>query len=72
MDHPVVQNLERTGTPDGRDPIEPICPVCGADAEKFFKQDGEIIGCNECIDDVDAVEYLMDQAEEEAWMHGQV
>lgn len=72
MEHPTIRNLERTGTPDGRDPIEPVCPVCGADAETFYKQDGEIIGCNECIDGVDATEYLMNQAEEEAWCRGQV
>lgn len=69
-DHPIVRNLERTGTPDGRDEIDTSCPVCGQYAERYFIQDREIIGCNECIDSVDSTEYLTEQAEEEAWMYG--
>lgn len=70
MDHPIVQNLERTGTPDGQDPIDTTCPICSDYAEKYYLLDGHIVGCNECIDEVDATEYLMNRAAEEAWMHG--
>ena len=70
MEHPVIRNLERTGTPDGREPIDTSCPICDFFAEKFYIRDGVVIGCNECIEEVDAVEYLMDNAAEEAWMYG--
>lgn len=33
-DHPVIQNMERTGYPDGKEPIFPICPVVKS-ARKF-------------------------------------
>lgn len=26
-DHPVVQNMERTGYPDGKEPQFPHCPI---------------------------------------------
>lgn len=49
-DHPVINNMERTGSPDGRDPEEPRCPVCGAAAETFFlDRAGQIVGCGCCL-----------------------
>lgn len=49
-DHPVVQNMERTGCPDGRLPEEPRCPVCGAAAETFYTtKTGRIVGCDICL-----------------------
>ncbi len=27
----------------------PRCPVCGDECEKYFVQDGEIIGCENCV-----------------------
>ena len=36
-DHPVIQNMERTGYPDGKEPIFPICPVCGEECEEISK-----------------------------------
>lgn len=56
-DHPVIRNLEQTGYPDGRkDDEQPICPVCGRETDTYYKQDGEIIGCGECIRRIDAWE----------------
>lgn len=50
-DHPVVENLCRTGYPDGKEPEEIRCPVCGsATAENFyFKRDGMVAGCDDCL-----------------------
>lgn len=36
-DHPVIQNMERTGYPDGKEPTFPICPVCGEECEEIFR-----------------------------------
>lgn len=49
-DHPVIQHMEQTGFPDGREPVEPRCPVCGADAETFYQaRTGQIVGCDCCL-----------------------
>ena len=36
----------------------PICPICGAETDTF-KRDyfGDIVGCDECIKEVDAWDY---------------
>lgn len=57
IEHPVIANMERTGYPDGLAPKIPICPVCGEEADTFYKnKDGEIVGCDECIRTVSAFE----------------
>lgn len=50
-DHPVIQNLERTGYPDGREPEEIRCPVCGSiNGETFYTtRDRTIVGCEICL-----------------------
>ena len=49
-EHPVLQNMERTGYPDGKEPRYPRCPVCGAACETIYKTKGyEIIGCDLCL-----------------------
>lgn len=49
-DHPVIQNMERTGYPDGKEPIYPICPVCGNECETvYIDQDDTIVGCDMCV-----------------------
>lgn len=54
-DHPVIQNMEQTGYPDGRNPEYPYCPVCGAECETVYLNDQkEIIGCDICISAADA------------------
>lgn len=54
-DHPVIAAMERTGHPDGREPDEPICLLCGGVCETIYrrKADGEILGCDLCIEDVE-------------------
>lgn len=54
-DHPVIRNMERTGYPDGKEPKYPLCPICGAETDTFYRnKDLDIIGCDECVSTVDA------------------
>lgn len=58
-DHPVIQNMERTGYPDGKEPPQPVCPVCGAECETMYQDrydKGEYIGCDVCVEAEDAWE----------------
>lgn len=49
-DHPVIQNLLRTGYPDGKELIEPHCPICGEDSEFFYiNRNGDVVGCERCL-----------------------
>ena len=41
------------------DPVELVCPVCGADCRQYYRNlDGEILGCEECVETVDAEDYI--------------
>ena len=54
-DHPIVQNLERTGYPDGKEPVFPICPVCGEECDTMYKDRyGAYVGCDVCMETVNA------------------
>ena len=54
-DHPIVQNLERTGYPDGKEPAFPLCPVCGEECETMYKDHyGAYVGCDVCMETVNA------------------
>lgn len=54
-DHPIVQNLERTGYPDGKEPVFPICPVCGEECDTMYKDRyGAYVGCDACMETVNA------------------
>lgn len=58
-DHPVIWNMEQTGTPDGKPDICPACPECGTVCDTLYlNRFGEIIGCESCIARVDALEVL--------------
>ena len=50
-DHPVIQNMERTGYPDGKEPEWPRCPVCGEEADRFYysTHEHEYVGCENCL-----------------------
>jgi ribosomal protein L37AE/L43A len=57
-DHPVIQNLEQTGYPDGRLPSRFYCPVCGEECEEYYIDgSGVIWGCEYCLQTVPAGEY---------------
>lgn len=56
-DHPVIRNMERTGTPDGEPEVYPICPICGQTCDTIYKdRENEIVGCDNCVKRSDAWE----------------
>ena len=57
-DHPIIRNMERTGYPDGKEPPQPHCPVCGEGCETLYTSDldGSVLGCDACITEHDAYE----------------
>lgn len=61
-DAPDIQRAERFGLKPGELPFEPEeevnCPVCGAACETVYRTaDGEIAGCNVCLEPVDALDW---------------
>lgn len=54
-DHPAITNTERTGYPDGKEPVPPLCPLCGGECETIYrsKESGEVMGCDICIERID-------------------
>lgn len=60
-DHPVIQNMERTGYPDGGKHLEVICPSCGDPCHTFYSNRfGNVFACENCVSVEDA-EYLMEE-----------
>lgn len=56
-DHPIIQNCERSGYPDGKEPQAPHCPFCGeACTTVYIGFYNEIVGCENCIGTADAWE----------------
>lgn len=58
LEHPAITNAINTGYPGG-DPIWPTCPVCGKECETIYMDKSQYaLGCNLCVEAVDAWEYL--------------
>lgn len=57
IQHPDITKMEKWGTlnPDYENPR---CPICGCECETFYKKDREIIGCDVCVDAVNAYEAM--------------
>lgn len=54
-DDPIIRAMERYGVPPYlADAKEPICPLCGSECQTIYKADGEIVGCDNCVDSFDA------------------
>ena len=51
LQHPDITKAEKYGMPEDT-PV--LCPRCGEECDTFYKTDGEILGCNVCIDAVEA------------------
>lgn len=52
---------------------EVICPVCGCDCRTYYRTlNGEIVGCDECIETVDAIEWQQEQADVIAEEYGRI
>ena len=41
----------------------PECPVCGDECEKLYKAGNEIVGCEHCINVIDAYEHMAEEKE---------
>lgn len=42
----------------------PECPVCGAECDTIYtSMNGEVLGCNECINSKDAYDYMEERKE---------
>lgn len=52
-DHPDIRRAEATGYVHG-EPVEPICPVCGASCYMVYLTQNEIVGCDECTSTANA------------------
>ena len=55
----MIENMEATGTPDGKPPIIPVCPICSRECDTAYvrKTDGEPLGCENCVDKTDPVDH---------------
>lgn len=62
-DHPIIRNMERTGYPNGHEPIGPICPICGERCDYIYKALGSIVGCDVCIDVYNSEDVLGEEDE---------
>lgn len=53
---------------DPQDKAMPICPVCWQECETIyrFRDTGDVIGCDECIEAVDAWEYTRTEGDDES------
>ena len=40
------------------EPPTPVCPICGGECDTYFKRDGEIVGCDQCISACNAWEEM--------------
>lgn len=56
-DDPIIARAMRTGYGFGEELKEPKCPVCGEACDTFYRDiNGTIVGCDACIDALDAWE----------------
>lgn len=64
-EHNEIKNVLLYGYPSWSETeIEPICPWCGMIAQNFYLNKGKIIGCDKCLDEVNAEEYIYDRTED--------
>lgn len=62
-DAPWIREAETYGYPASDDP-DPVCPVCGKECEDLYLAGGDVIGCENCLERVDAADWLYDHREE--------
>ena len=51
-----IDRIERWGYPTP-EPPPIVCPVCGDECKSFFVLNGEVLGCENCIDEWDSEEW---------------
>lgn len=54
LQHPDITRIERDGPPE----FYPRCPECGEECEELYVKDGLVIGCDQCMEAVNAWKYL--------------
>lgn len=60
-DAPWIRDAEMYG--DGPC-LEPECPVCGSRCETIYEIGGSVVGCEHCVDEYDAYEWLAQKIED--------
>lgn len=56
-DHPIIRNMERTGYPDGKEPKDVTCPICGEPCETAYLDVNRFwLGCDHCVQVVPAAD----------------
>lgn len=58
LEHPDITRMNKCGTLSTEDEKPVFCPICGEECESFYKLDGRIVGCEMCIEKVDAYEEM--------------
>jgi hypothetical protein len=58
LEHPDITMMNRYGTLNLKEEKPVFCPVCGEECDTLFKRDGETVGCEMCIEEVDAYEEM--------------
>ena len=58
LEHPDITRMNKYGTLSTEDEKPVFCPICGEECESFYKLDGHIVGCDMCIEKVDAYEEM--------------
>ena len=66
IQHPDITRAEKYGIEE-EPPI--CCPVCGEECKTFYKVIHEVVGCENCVEKVDAYEATQDmlEGEREHW-----
>ena len=41
----------------------PVCPICGEECEWIFKKDGDVIGCDNCVEQVSSDTWQLNEEE---------
>ena len=41
----------------------PVCPVCGEECEWIYKKDGEVLGCDNCVEQISSDTWQLDEEE---------
>ncbi|MBE7039101.1 MAG: hypothetical protein E7398_00050 [Ruminococcaceae bacterium] len=60
LQHPDITKMMRDGTLSDDPPLPEIrCPLCDKECETLYKGGGEVIGCENCIERVDAYDEIM-------------
>lgn len=58
LEHPDITRMNKFGTLSTEDEKPIFCPICGEECESFYKLDGDIVGCDMCVEKVDAYEEM--------------